>query len=218
MYLNQLQETLKSSQGGRETPFYCHIYSNNGLWVYADLLKRGGLQRVPSKIILDSSPFLWYEEPKLLQQAKFLTPVLTSSFLKKQIYHHPVFSPLIRTSLVLFLSFSKIIAAIQKVFPFIRLVPDFLDLNKYLLEDAPLPAEGFLMVYSSGDKLVPIEQVLDFQNRALLRRGAKVETFLFGDDVGHTSAFFLHTEVYKQKVDQFFGLGGRRDGRGGVEG
>lgn len=156
--------------------------------------------------------------------ARFLTPVLTSSLLQKQVYYHPVASPLIQSTMVFFLFLSKIGMSLQNIFPFIKFFPNFLDLNNFLLKNAPLPSEGAMMIYSSGDKLIPKDKIVEFKEKALVTRGCKVEELVFGDDVGHTSAFFLHQRTYIQAIDKFLGLAGpecqgnaeeRGEGRGG---
>jgi len=205
---NKLVETLTEAQQSHSAqsptpPFVCHVYSNNGIWVYGSLIQRKDFPPV-HKVILDSAPYLWYDKGGLLDEAKGLTPVITSVVLQKPVYNHPTVSPLVQSSLVLFLVASRFFEALQSLSPmYLRLVADMVGLNNYLLSKAKLPQDGFLVVYSTGDKLIAKENIIDFKERALVARGAKVQELVFGDDVAHTSGFFVHNKIYTERLDNF---------------
>lgn len=189
---------LRSISGDRSV--HIHLYSNNGTWTYAALVQRPDMPKV-DKVVWDSAPYLNYEAPAASLEAAALSRVFTSVLLGRPQYTHPIISPLSQSLLFIFVSLSRALSRLPILGR--ALVPDLLGYNIYLRDlSPPIP---HLFIYSSGDKLLPKQNVQEYI--ALLRkRQVPIEEVEFGDDVPHTASFYKYPEVYSQYIDNFFGL------------
>lgn len=177
---------------------FVHAFSNNGAWSYASLSRSGRLPVPPSKLILDSTPYIVGGSMTVLEQAKAVSRPITSILLQdNSCSYHPIWSPIITSVFAVTIHIHRFIEKHQGKY---RIVQDFMNLNRYLRDETPpIPA---LFVYSTGDTIVPPHTIVDFIT-CWRRRGLSISTKVFGDDVPHTSAFYLHTKEYKRLVDRF---------------
>lgn len=177
--------------------YFLHSYSNNGAWTYATLLKQRQLPSMPSAVIMDAAPFFMYEALPIIESAKVFSRVLTSTILKKDVYYQfPLSEVLITLNTVMFAA-ARLIIRVQGDTP---IIPEMEKMCVYLRDSAP--AVPTLFLYSTGDRLVPPEQVRDFMGK-IKSRGVPVEDKVFGDEVGHTGSFFLHPKEYMDSVTSF---------------
>jgi hypothetical protein len=198
--INELEteySTVVSSGRKVKIPLIAHIYSNNGTWVYASLMKKC-LIREADGLIFDSAPYLVYKHMSLYAEASIFTRVITSVVLGEAKYHHPLYSPIIRGILLPGFAIRRLLEHTPFVNDF--LLYDYLELNEYLRDRMPVLPSMF--IYSKGDKLVPKESIEEFMN-LLKKRYFKIETVEFGEDVGHTGSFYKYKEAYINKVFHF---------------
>ena len=177
-----------------------HCYSNNGIWTLAGLCRNFGMR--PQRIIFDSTPGLYYE-----CQSKFyfmkICEVFTSSILAKDVYWHPVLSPLIMMVIYPLVHVGNMCVIAQKLVG-INLISDIIDFNIYI-RDNPKDIINddcrCLFVYSSGDKLLPAWLIEDYVQNIKNKGIRNVKVKAFGDDVPHTSSFYKHPREYKEEIE-----------------
>lgn len=176
------------------------VYSNNGSWNYASLCKHNKLPLVPTKLLIDAAPSFWYDEDTLKShQLHALANVLTSIIRGKAEYEvYPL------TNILRFIIFrsSGLYNFIRRWQGERRWLTDFMSLNIYFRDNSPKIPTAF--VYSSGDKLVPMEDIQQFKEAYSKAHNIACPEIVFGDDVGHTSAFFKKPTEYAAFLDSFF--------------
>ncbi len=181
----------------------CHAFSNNGTWVYGELgleLNKEGAQI--ERVVIDSAPYFKYETMPLGEAVAKYQPVILSTLLNKDVYHHPVYTPILKAILYTMGLGIKSLYTIPVLGP--ALVPDLITLSLHLRDDTnPIPT---LFVYGKEDKLIPPTETEDFA-AALERRGVPTQRQLF-DEAKHVSAFYDKStrEEYKKILDTFFQL------------
>lgn len=183
-----------------KTKLFLHSYSNNGAWVYAELVQMG---LKFDKVIIDAAPWFVYKKPSIIEEANLLSKVVTSILMKGKI-EHPMVSPFIRCILVLVGTMSRFLESVQKVTftqsqPFVK---DLIGLSNFLRNDSPKTPSLFL--FTREDALIPPRYITDFI-QTLKKRDVPVFDHEFPSGP-HTSAFFLHTPKYKALVSEFFDI------------
>lgn len=174
-----------------------HSFSNNGIWVYGSMSKRGILP-AHRKVVLDSAPFFHFAPYSIFFEAQVYTKVFTSSLLKKNVYEHPVLSPTLRAVFAIAAVICRFIESIQGSTPIIE---DFIKLNTYIRDQSP--GVPHLFVYSEGDELLPAPFIRSFRD-ALRARNVDVTECVFGCNVPHVGGFYIEPDTYKQKLRDFF--------------
>ena len=199
----------------------CHLYSNNGAWSYAGLAKYHSF--FPEKVVYDSSPWLQSAEDatslspfKYVRYTYILARVCTSIVLNRPEYEHIIITPALTAFLLPMVLLSDALLNVErKLHTLLRfntdsaeqsaqstwIISDLQALNDYLTNSQrPVPS---LFIFSSGDKLLPMEHIHKYTVR-LNQRRFQTYQYQFGDDVPHTSSFFVHPEVYTQVLDDFY--------------
>lgn len=98
--------------------------------------------------------------------------------------------------MVLF-SAANIITAIQGKY---HIVPKLIEYNIYLRDKMPVVPTVF--IYSLGDRLVTSDKVEDFIGE-LKKRDFTIAAKVFGEDVQHTSSFFVKPAEYKEFIETY---------------
>jgi hypothetical protein len=176
--------------------FVVHSYSNNGMWVFSSLMDQG-LMRAPNAFISDAAPKFWYEALPHWDGASALSRVFVAIILNKNVYEHPVLTPLLSTTFATLSILNSLLLSVQGKR---RIVMDTIGIHGYARNVLPFPPS--LFIYSSGDQLVPPEFVKEFTD-ALRARGISVEEKQFGDNVAHTGSFFADNKAYMNTVKEF---------------
>lgn len=174
-----------------------HSYSNNGLWVFGELSRRGKI--APEALIIDSAPWLFYTKLPVIDEARALSRVATSIIMRGPVYYHAIVTPIVQSVLFCSISLGRFIESIQGPFP---IIPDLVSLNKYLRDESPRIRT--LLIYSKGDKLIPPECIHEFKTH-LESRNIEVHEKVFAEDVAHTSSFYRHPAEYTKAVEDFLG-------------
>jgi hypothetical protein len=179
-----------------ERKFVVHSYSNNGMWAAASMLQLK-LIRSPDAFISDAAPKFWYEELPIWAGSASLARVFTAIILNKNEYYHPFLSPLLTSTFALVSFLHRFIQHRQGRR---RVVMDVEGVNRYARDSLPFPSS--LFIYSTGDQLVPPEDVKEFI-AAIRRRGVHVQEQVFGDEVAHTGSFYADNKAYMKAVTDY---------------
>jgi hypothetical protein len=178
-------------------PIIVHSFSNNGIWTYSSLCRRGILTQ-HDKVIIDSAPHLWYEPLTVRQEALMYTVVTLKSMsftglIKK------FEKPLLLNTFTLLLACCHIVKCCQGLLGII-VIGDVYEMNRYIRDDlAQVPT---LFIYGKGDTLVEWPFIEEFIDRWKLRN-ENIETLRFGDDVGHVNGLLKRPEEYAEAIDKF---------------
>ena len=179
-----------------------HSYSNNGAWVYAELL-RENLRF--DKLAFDSAPWFYYTFPSVFEEAALLTRVATSVALRGNTYHHSVVSPILHSLLFLGCGASRLLFNLQTLIfanPHRQpIVKDLASLSRTLRDESPKDTPH-LFLYTETDELLPHPHILEFVG-LLKNRGVNVSSFGWPSGP-HTSAFWAHHVDYTARLSKFF--------------
>ena len=104
---------------------HIHSFSNNGLWTYGSMSKRGILPSSLGKLIIDSAPFFKYQDIPVKEEAMLLSKVFVPILLKTNSYNHPILTPVLTSFFFGLFSFTRFVLANQRSLP---LVEDFIGL------------------------------------------------------------------------------------------
>ena len=180
-------DTESKMQGSETSNFIVHLFSNNGYYTYVSLLRRGKIP-VPSKLIMDSAPWVnFYSDVEL---TKGLASVATSIILRKDVYN--VF-PLTNILHITLFALNKLL----------RIFPDIKESDKYFLSIAPPVPTLFL--FSEGDKIIKSDKIKEVANY-LQERGVEVHQKEFGPEVPHVNSFRMYEKTYSEVLDYFLGI------------
>jgi len=177
-----------------------HSYSNNGAWVYAELLRENILF---DKMVFDSAPWFYYTFPSVFEEAALLTRVATSVALRGNTYHHSVVSPILHSLLFLGCSASRLFFNLQTLIFAHRqpLVKDLASLSRTLRDESPKDTPH-LFLYTETDELLPHPHILEFVD-LIKKRGVNASSFGWPSGP-HTSAFWSHHVEYTERLSKFF--------------
>jgi hypothetical protein len=198
--IDDLIHTINNNS--KNSSIYVHSYSNNGLWAYGELSQRlNELNGNIVKLVIDSAPHFIYEPVSIHVEATLLSKVVTS-IVSKGSYYHPIYTPVIYTSLVIMSSCSRLITEVCRLLNIPNIfIPDLIQLSKYLRDKTPII--DTLFIYSSGDALISTNTIKTFTNKWKERK-VPLQSVEFGDDVPHTSSFYKHTDQYKTLICNYF--------------
>ena len=196
--------TLLAQQRQTKPPqqlkFYAHIFSNNGSWSYHNFMNRIKFD----KIIMDSGPAAYYESNSIGDEAKALSRVFTSIILRKNIYHHPIISPIVYTVLLPYIVFIRAILDIQDRLS-VPVFPNYLQRNIALRDASPVCPH--LFICSTGDEIMEKPQTVaervELFREYISKRGIPTSIHVFDNDVPHTGSFYLRNEEYRKLLDDF---------------
>ncbi len=184
----------------KDARIMCHAFSNNGTWVFGELgkeLAKDGAQI--ERVVIDSAPYFKYSAMSLKEAVENYQPVVLSTLLNKNIYHHPLFTPPLKVILYTMGLGVKVIYSVPVLGP--AIVPDLISLSAHLRDKINIPT---LVIYGRKDKLIPPSEVEGFAS-ALESRGVPVEKHIF-EHAKHVSGFYDEgsREEYKNTVSTFF--------------
>jgi hypothetical protein len=162
------------------------------MYAYAEICKLGF---APSKMIIDSAPFLRYYQLSAFEEAEGLSRVCTSILLNKSIYHHYLITPVVKFSLLIYCTIMNLANSV--------ILNEDSDRSNDLYLSDKTPNIPSLFIYSTGDKLIPPTEIQNYTNM-LRKRDVVVEEKVFGDEVPHTGAFYFHTKEYCESINRFF--------------
>ena len=190
-------------QQNKKTPppkFYCHLFSNNGSWSYHNFMNRIKF----AKVIMDSGPAAHYDNKSINDEAQALSRVFTSIILKKNIYSHAIISPILHTILLPYIVFIRAILDLQDRIS-VPLFPNYLQRNIALRDASPVCPH--LFICSTGDTILEnphtVAERVEVYGGYIKKRGIPTAIHVFGNDVPHTSSFYLYNEEYRKLLDGF---------------
>ena len=203
-------EAPGDSSSSAKSRLLCHVFSNNGAWVYGAVdchMLREGRGPLFEKVIVDSAPYLVYESKSVFEEASILSRVLTSVVLQKNVYEHRTVTPIVKAIYIPYAIASRVFEFIQDhIWTTARFVPKMKELNLFLRDR--LRVVPTLFIYSRGDKLIPPSAVQEFVGEYSKRSvdAAGVREIEYGDNVAHVGGFWVEGEAYKKEIDRHFGL------------
>jgi hypothetical protein len=191
-YTQQIMQKIRDSGARKKV---AHIFSNNGTWSYARLQQMhsddGDDLPLMDRVVYDSAPMLWREQPSLLQAGYQYSRAILPGILNRAQYEHPVLTPVVTLALAARVAWQR--ATEEDV---------LLQLNRFLLDASPTVPHLFL--HSSGDKLITPAHVGEFQD-SMRKRGASIEHRMWGEEVSHCAAMMKHPKEYTSIVANFVG-------------
>jgi hypothetical protein len=193
----EIEQAVKRHYEASSSKLFVHIFSNNGSWNYASLCKNGKIP-MSHKIVIDSAPSFWYDRVATASQIDSISAVFTSIMMKRPVYDVFPLTNILKVVITRLARVHRFMVDHQGRFHFMT---DFVVLNTYFRDHSPVVPT--LFISSSGDKLVPLKDIASFRD-SLQQRGVPVMSVDFGNDIGHTSAFFKRTSEYTKLIDSFF--------------
>lgn len=198
-YVNsKVVELIKNHVNVTNEDIFYHVYSNNGSWMYAELMQRSdqGIIPYPSKTIFDSAAYLPSDSVPWYNMVPLFSRPIVAMILKKAVYTHDILTPLIVSIMFPCALVGKILQCISGD----MLIPNYSKLNNYLRNNLEIPS---LFVYSTGDTLVPVADVEAFIS-SQIERNVTVDIWKVEDlEVQHTASFFLKNDQYSKKLNKF---------------
>ena len=102
-YTRELYAAISEHQRD-DDPLIAHIFSNNGAWAYARLLRMHETHQIASntigshlvkRVVYDSAPGIWREKLSLVEGASQYSRAVMPSITGKTQHTHPVYTPLV---------------------------------------------------------------------------------------------------------------------------